>query len=286
MTARAPGVQGSVESAAELAEDARTALRDLLLALADSKRLLGIRYSDCMLGSPSLESGIAASSMAQDEWGHGRLTYALLSDFGDDPKHLEHAREAVEYHSMERLDRPFDSWPRMIAAALVLDSALSVQFEALASSRYTPARNRVQKLLDEELLHHQYAAGWVHRLARSQVADALVEEVAAMLPDALRWFGPPDADGAAALRREGLVTGTPDDQRAQLLERIAPVLDQVGLAGRIGLRSRGDAWLADTDLSWDGWDDARRRCRSAEEGPDADALARVRGDRNRVMLLD
>ena len=84
-----------IEKAAELGDEARQALRALILSLADSKRVLGLRYSDRMLGAPTLEAGIAASSMAQDEWGHGRLTYALLSDFGDDPKgDLEHARAA------------------------------------------------------------------------------------------------------------------------------------------------------------------------------------------------
>jgi hypothetical protein len=58
------------KAAAELIPRRARALRDLILTLADSKRLLGLRYSDCMLGAPTLEAGIAASSMAQDEWGH------------------------------------------------------------------------------------------------------------------------------------------------------------------------------------------------------------------------
>ena len=70
--------EARIESAAELSDDARAALRSLILTLADSKRVLGLRYSDRMLGAPTLEAGIAASSMAQDEWGHARLTYALL----------------------------------------------------------------------------------------------------------------------------------------------------------------------------------------------------------------
>ena len=50
-----------------------SALRRLILTLADSKRMMGIRYSDWLLGAPSIEAGIAVSSMAQDEWGHARL---------------------------------------------------------------------------------------------------------------------------------------------------------------------------------------------------------------------
>jgi 1,2-phenylacetyl-CoA epoxidase catalytic subunit len=67
-----------------LPDDPRAAVRDLVLVLADSKRMLGMRYGQWILGAPELEAGIACASMAQDEWGHGRLLYALLRDFGED----------------------------------------------------------------------------------------------------------------------------------------------------------------------------------------------------------
>ena len=176
-----------VETAEQLAPDARSALRDLLLVLADSKRLLGIHYSDWMLGAPTLETGIAASSMAQDEWGHARLTYALLSDFGDDPKHIEHEREAAEYRSAEILDRRLDSWSEFIAVALLFDTALTLQYAALVDSRYTPVHNRVQKLLDEEQFHFQYAGGWARRLLAAPVLrDEFRGSINRLLPDVLR----------------------------------------------------------------------------------------------------
>ena len=46
-----------------LSDGGRAALERLILSLADSKRLMGIRYSDWILGSPSVETGIATSSM-------------------------------------------------------------------------------------------------------------------------------------------------------------------------------------------------------------------------------
>ena len=50
--------------------------------------------------------GIAASGMAQDEWGHARLLYALLKGFEEDVEALEHGREPDAYRSMEVLDEP------------------------------------------------------------------------------------------------------------------------------------------------------------------------------------
>ena len=56
----------------------RDALIRLIITLADSKRIMGIRYSDWALGAPSIETGVSTSSMTQDEWGHARLLYAML----------------------------------------------------------------------------------------------------------------------------------------------------------------------------------------------------------------
>jgi len=284
-TSPASTLPGAIEKTDQLPPAARPALRELILTLADNKRLLGIRYSDWMLGAPTLETGIAASSMAQDEWGHSRLTYALLSDFGEDPKRLEHEREAAGYHSSEILDAPFGSWADLVAASLLLDTAFAVQYGALVESRYVPVRNRVQKLLDEEEYHFQYAAGWTPRLAAArEVRPMFVEALRRFLPVALRWLGRPEAEGPALLVREEILRADSETLRGRLLARVAPVLAGAGLAREVGLEGEGDAWSFAGRPDWSGWSDARRR--ATEGGPDADTLARVRGDKNRAMLLE
>ena len=275
-----------VEKAEELGEGVRAALRDLILTLADSKRVLGLRYSDKMLGAPTLEAGIAASSMAQDEWGHGRLTYALLADFGDDARgELEHGRPAAEYRNMCPLDRPFHTWSETIAAGLLLDTVLSVQYGALLDSRYTPVHNRVQKLLDEERFHFQYAAGWARRIATvSAVRGELAAAFAGYLPEALRWLGRDDAESTRLLVDEGMVSAGPAELRGRFLRRVAPVLEEIGMAESLGLTRRdGGEWSCDATLAWSGWNDATRRASGAL---DDETAARARGDKNRAMLLD
>lgn len=275
-----------IDRAEELGEGVRAALRDLILTLADSKRVLGLRYSDKMLGAPTLEAGIAASSMAQDEWGHGRLTYALLADFGDDPKGaLEHERPAAEYRNMCPLDRPFATWSETVAGGLLLDTALSVQYGALLDSRYTPVHNRVQKLLDEERFHFQYSAGWARRIAPiSAVRGELSAALAGYLPEALRWLGRDDAPSSRLLVDEGMVSAGPSELRARFLRRVAPVLAEMGMAESLGLsRNEGGEWSCDATLNWAGWNDATRR---ASGVLDDETAARARGDKNRAMLLD
>ncbi|HEU4561550.1 MAG TPA: Phenylacetic acid catabolic protein [Longimicrobium sp.] len=271
------------ENAEQLPDDVRGPLRDLILALADSKRVLGLRYSDRMLGSPTLEAGIAASSMAQDEWGHARLTYALLGDLGDEPKALEHERAAQEYRSIAALDADINGWAGMTAAALLVDTALSVQYAALLNSRYTPVHNRVQKLLDEEKFHYQYAAGWARRIAQvPELRGELTEALRRYLAPALAWLGRDEA--AQRLVDEGIVTAGPSALRARYLARVAPVLEEIGAAGALGLEQRdGSAWTFTGELDWAGWNDAARR---AGGGLDEETAARARGDKNRALLMD
>lgn len=277
--------ESRIDKAAELPDDARAALRALILSLADSKRVQGLRFSDRMLGAPTLEAGIAASSMAQDEWGHARLTYALLGEFGDDPKGLEHARAAAEYQSHPALDAEFGSWSDFIACMLLVDTALATQYGALVGSRYTPVQNRVQKMLDEERFHFQYAAGWTRKIAAvAELKDEIAASMAKYLPAALQWLGDDSAPGLRRLVEEGLVTGDASALRARFLAKVGPVLEDAGLAAGLGVSRRdGSTFTYEGSLSWDGWNEATRRSGGAL---DETVAARARGDKNRALLLD
>ena len=200
------------------------AARDLILVLADSKRLLGTRYAEWILGAPELETGIACASMAQDEWGHARLLYALLKDFGEDVDKLEHGREPAEYASMELLDQSPTSWPELVAINALVDTALTVQLRALTESSYAPLRQRVGKLIDEERFHEAHGMAWSRRLTTSgEAGSAFTDAVQRVLPAVLRWFGPRSDDADA----NGLMAGTADELRDALMAAISPVLENV-----------------------------------------------------------
>ncbi|MGI9037568.1 MAG: Phenylacetic acid catabolic protein [Gemmatimonadota bacterium] len=264
------------KAAENMPEELHRPLSGLLLSLADNKRLLGMRYSEWILGAPTLEAGIACSAMAQDEWGHGRILYAMLKDFGHESGSLEHEREADAYVSSELLDEAPDGWPGLLALNALLDQALSVQCDALAESRYSPLHYKMGKLADEERFHAEHARGWTQRLAGADAGRvALAAAYSAALEPCLRWFGRDGADMWKALTEQRVVDGGPDTLRARWLERVGPLLEDVGLDVP---PPAGDA------LDWADWDDERRR--TGPGGPDADTLARVRGDKNRAMLMD
>lgn len=273
MSAQNTMVNADIESAAALPEQERAAMRDLILVLADSKRLLGMRYADWTLGAPELEAGIACASMAQDEWGHARQLYALLRDFGDDSEQLEHGREPAEYRSLALLDRAPASWPDLVVLNALVDTALTVQFDALSTSAYLPLRQRCEKLLEEERFHLAHGAAWFRRLAganeRAREATRAAAERA--LPAVLQWFGP-DGERARGLTGAGLVAAAGSQLRERYFERVRTLLELV------------DAGADAREPAFDGFREDYRR--PSDTTPDPDVIAKVRGDLNRAFLMD
>ena len=261
--------------ASELADGVRDAVRDLILVLADSKRLLGMRYGNWMLGAPELEAGIACASMAQDEWGHARLLYALLKEFDDDVDQLEHGREAADYRNIEALDAEPSSWPELVAVNTFVDLALTLQLEALSQSAYLPLRQRVQKLIEEEAFHSAHGAAWLRRIAGAgPESRAVMHDAAAIvLPVVLRWFGP-DSSRMRALQDASIIDASGSDMRSRFIERTAPLIRAAG----------GPDDVIGVEPDYSDFDEAARRTPGA--APDTATIAQIRGDKNRAFLMD
>jgi len=274
---------GGFRTVADVPEALHQDLAALLLSLADNKRLLGMRYAQWLLGAPTLEAGIACSAMAQDEWGHSRILYAMLKDFGHDPARLEHEREAPEYLNSELLDAPPADWVELVALNFLLDAALSIQIESLKDSRFEPLHYKVRKILEEERFHFEHGRGWVSRMAQTDAGRAaLGEALAPAWQSCLRWFGASDDSLVSRLRSGGIADADPDGLRARWLSRVGPVVEEAGL--RLASTDREGGWESLVDIDWDGWDADRRRAAKGEV--DAETLAGVRGDKNRAMLMD
>jgi ring-1,2-phenylacetyl-CoA epoxidase subunit PaaC len=254
-----------------LSDDTRSALSRLILALADGKRILGIRYSDWLLGAPSIEAGIAMSSMCQDEWGHARLLYAMLKDLGHDPVVVEHDRTAAEYANPSALDGDFTDWAGVVAAILLMDGALSVAIGAFSEGGFEKARTRGPKMIAEETFHHDMGAAWFRRFAkaedeaRSRLHDAAQSE----LPRILAWLDPQDEPAQALVDAGLMLDGAEITRRYQT--RVGSLVASVGVD------------LASIQADRSGWDVKRGRGPGA---PSEDAVERARGDRNRMLLVE
>lgn len=242
-----------------------------IVTLADTKRMLGIRYSDWLLGSPSIETGIAASSMAQDEWGHARLLYSMLKHFDMIAYEVEYMRPAHDYASAPALDRPFADWAAFAAAVVVVDGALSTALESFGAGMFEPANTRVPKMLAEEEYHWQFGEAWFRRLAGAggEGAARLQAATRSMLASTLAWLLPDDE--LYGVLAHSLLVWRPDRVRARYEDRVADLLALVDVRLDHVIPMTGD------------WDPERRR---GSGEPDGEAMERVRGDRNRLLIFD
>ena len=251
-------------------------LQDTLVALSDTKLLLGYHYGEWTFGPPAIEAGIAACSMAQEEFGHGRLLNGILKrefDLEIDP--LNDTRPPEAFASIAFLDRPFASWADVVAANIAVDQALSLEIGAFADSGFEPLARVAAKMLLEERFHHEHAEGWVRLMEgrRGIARDALRVSLARALAEAAAFFGPPghDADLIAA----GDKRVADDELREALLSRVARLLEE---PSAVGLAEEDGTWRLSEPIDWQSWDPARRRLEGG--GPDAAMLDELRGTKN------
>ena len=253
-----------------LEDGSKEALRRLIVTLADSKRLMGIRYSDWLLGAPSIETGIATSSMTQDEWGHARLLYAMLKDLGEDPQPYEFDRPGEEYASIAALDEQAPDWAALVAMIVLADGAISAMLRSFAAGAFGPAQARVPKMLAEEEFHASLGAAWYKRLANAEpeARDLLARATTEMLPALIAWVG--QADAAAEAMVDLGVIGPAVERLADYRESVGALTSLVGVdVGAV--QASGD------------WDSARGRTGGR---PSDEAVERARGDRNRKLLVE
>lgn len=251
-------------------------LRSTLVALSDTKLLLGYHYGEWTFGPPAIEAGIAACSMAQEEFGHTRLLNGVLKrefDLEIDP--LADERPPAAFASIAFLDHPLADWTELVAANAVVDLALSLVLSSFEGGDFQPLSRAVPKMLLEERFHTEHAEGWVRMIdARGGAPrEALGDAVGRALGDVVAFFGPPahDAEVVASGARDA------DDQtlRRRLFARVAGLFED---PVSVGLRREGDDWALVEMPEWSGWDADRRRL--AGGGPDQAMLDELRGTKN------
>jgi phenylacetate-CoA oxygenase PaaI subunit len=246
--------------AKELAPDLQIELRDFLMALADTKRALGLRYAEWCDRAPTLEAGVAASAMAQDQLGQARVLYSLVQEFPGAPRDLDDETRPHKFN-LAFLDHSLPDWATFVAANLLIGAAVTVVEEELANSRFAPLRARMPKMLDEERFHRIHAEGWFKHVNRMNDSHALAQADAAgeILPQVLCWFG--DAQHAR-LADERIVTAAPGDLRELYLERVGPLLVTSTARDLIRFHEEAARWSFAGALPWGEFDPVTRRVRA------------------------
>ncbi len=239
----------------QLDDGTRRVLAEFVLALADTKRLLGLRYAEWCDGAPALEASVAASAMAQDELGHSRALLPLLKDFSEIDPAIPDEAPRDRYSTVAFLDKPFAIWPAFVAANVIVGEALTTALLSATQSCYIPLRTRAVKILEEERFHWLHGEGWFKRIAQNaKQARELAACVEEALPQALCWFGRPEDD---RLERVGILDTTSDELRNRFLGRVGPLI--IASPAEYLMRIEQGKWQVNGSLPWAYFDPVTRR---------------------------
>ena len=165
-----------------------------LLAIADDELVLGWRDSEWTGIAPVLEEDVAFSSIAQNEIGHARAIYQLLSDDADA---LAFDRAPDEYRCSPLVELRFvPDWARTIARRVLYEAADEIRLRAARwRSTDEAVAGLAAKIDREEAYHRMHAEMWAERLRdEPRYREALHE----LWPYAL---GLVEADGRRASSR-------------------------------------------------------------------------------------
>jgi len=163
-------------------------LEQVLLGLADDELVIGWRDSEWTGIAPMLEEDVAFSSIAQNEIGHARAVYELLSDDADA---LAFDRSSDEYVCAPLVQLHLLDWGRTIARRWLYEVADEIRITALMEELPLAA-----KINREEAYHRMHAEMWRERLADTPQFRAAVAE---LWPYALGVL-PPEQRGELASR--------------------------------------------------------------------------------------
>ncbi|MFC5366218.1 1,2-phenylacetyl-CoA epoxidase subunit PaaC [Salinirubrum litoreum] len=260
----------------DLNETEQSALEELLFRLADDEYVAAERYVEWQIFAPTLESDLALANIAQDEYGHARLWYDLLQEFGYREADLLWERDPADFRHATLVEQPFaeGDWGDAVVRSYLYDTAEILRLEALTDTSYEPLADRVPKAIDEESYHREHAQSWLERLTvgtddteSAESADAVGASEDApdrdahrkvqgaldrLFPHALTLFEP--GEYAEEIVAFGFQTETLGEMRDQWLDTTIPYLESLGLTvpdpadaerptarGRDG--SHTDAWF-------------------------------------------
>jgi ring-1,2-phenylacetyl-CoA epoxidase subunit PaaC len=136
-------------------------VNELLLALADDELVLGWRDSEWTGIAPVLEEDVAFSSIAQNEIGHARAVYELLTDDADA---LAFDRTLDEYRCAPLVELRLLDWAHTIARRWLYEVADEIRIATLMGDDDARVASLAAKINREEAYHRMHAEMWHERL--------------------------------------------------------------------------------------------------------------------------
>ncbi len=196
-------------------------MNELLLSLADDELVIGWRDSEWTGIAPLLEEDVAFSSIAQNEIGHARALYELLTDDADA---LAFDRPLDAYRCAPLVELRLLEWAHAIARRWLYEVADEIRIAALMEHDDAAVAGLAAKINREEAYHRMHAEMWRERLQDAPQFRAAVDELwpyaVGLLPEEQR-----DALAARVGRDEveAIERGTHTDELAELWNEMTMV---------------------------------------------------------------
>lgn len=197
-----------------------------LIAFADDELCMGHRHSEWLGIAPFLEEDLAFASIGQDELGHARALYELISN---DVDALAFGRPASDFRSCHLAELPCDDWEDALARHYLYDLAESIRWEALSQCEDDAIAGTAQRALREEAYHVAHAEPLVRRMldGTEESRRRLTTSLTALFPMARCVFEP--VANEQELLAAGLLAVSSERLEQAWLQRVRVPLGHSGL---------------------------------------------------------
>lgn len=188
----------------------KTAISNLLLALADDELILAHRNSEWTGHGPILEEDVAFTNIALDEIGHAHTWYKIYAELNNKaPDQLAFFREASAFRNVQMVELPIGDWAFSMLRQYLFDAYELIMLTVLAQSQFQPIADAAAKIRTEEMYHLRHTQSWVARLGLGTAVSQEKMQVALdeLWPYAQQLFVPHE-DEALLLQEEVLVEKT------------------------------------------------------------------------------
>ncbi len=223
--------------------------KELILAFADDELCVGQNHSWWIAVGPFLEEDLAFTSIAQDELGHARALYSLVSD---DIDLVAYGRLHSQYRSAHIAELLCHDWPSALVRHVLHDLAEEIRWTAMLDSTWLELRTVATRALAEEQFHVHHAVTLVRRLlSTSEGHMRLASVLNELAPLGREYFAGSDV----GLLASGVLDASLAEQERTWMKRVEDLLDEFELdidwgvaipsLGREGTRSEDFSALHD-----------------------------------------
>lgn len=185
-------------SLATLPDEERNCILDFVMAIGDDEYLHGDRLSSWLTIAPTLEEDNVLTSIAQDEMGHARLWFELVSDYRDlTVDELAIERTEDDRRNSTLVERDYDDFADTVIRSLLYDRYEKLLLEAIANGTHEELTGRAEVALNEEHFHREHVDEWLTvfmSLSRERDCDRVRQAVKSNLHHADDLFTFSDAE--------------------------------------------------------------------------------------------